>query len=155
MGLLSKYVKPCISCNEYKSNPNNIMGCNPFPTMGAIEEVDPHGVQRLAIDAMCQTKRQRMGEVNLVRNIEKKIFEGKRKHGMIRRANNQAPVLGFAQDFKYIWCESEDMLKMMLEKEWWCSLKWFVEIDLFFCLQVVRMGIDMLLHLGKNSQDNF
>jgi len=23
---------------------NNIMGCSPFPTMGKMEEVDPHGV---------------------------------------------------------------------------------------------------------------
>jgi hypothetical protein len=53
------------------------MGCNPFLTMGATEEVDPHGVQWLAIDAMCQTKRQRMEEVNVVCNTEKKTFEGK------------------------------------------------------------------------------
>jgi hypothetical protein len=134
MGLLLQYVKPCISRNEYKSIPNNIMGCNPFPTMGATKEVDPHGVQWLAINAMCQTKKQRMGEVNLVCNIEKKTFEDKRKHGLIGQTDSQTPMLGFAQDFKCARCELGDMLKMMLEKEWWCSLKWFVEMDLFLCL---------------------
>jgi hypothetical protein len=27
-----------------KKIPNGNMGCNPFPTMGATKEVDPHGV---------------------------------------------------------------------------------------------------------------
>jgi len=44
MGLLSQYMKPSIFRNEYKNIPNNIMGCNPFPTMGATEEVDFHRV---------------------------------------------------------------------------------------------------------------
>lgn len=44
MGLLSQYMKPCIFRNEYKNTPNDIVGCDPFPTMGAMEEVDPYGV---------------------------------------------------------------------------------------------------------------
>jgi hypothetical protein len=38
-------VKPCISCNGCKNIPNDIMGYNPLPTMGTIEEVDsPKGL---------------------------------------------------------------------------------------------------------------
>jgi len=44
MGLFLQYMKHCISCNEYKNIPNNIMGCDPFPIMGTMEEVDPYGV---------------------------------------------------------------------------------------------------------------
>jgi hypothetical protein len=44
MDLLLQYVKPCIFRNEYKNIPNDIMGCNPFPTMGTTKELDFHGV---------------------------------------------------------------------------------------------------------------
>ncbi len=44
MGLQPQNMKLCISRNGHKNIPNNIMGCNHFPTMGAMKEVDPHGV---------------------------------------------------------------------------------------------------------------
>jgi hypothetical protein len=43
VGLLLQNMKPWIYHNVCK-NVLNIMGCNHLPTMGAIEEVDPHGV---------------------------------------------------------------------------------------------------------------
>lgn len=68
---------------------------------------------------------------------------------MIGRIDSQALMLGFAQDFKHVRCELEDMLKMMLEKEWWCNLKWFVAVDLFPCLQAIWMGVNMLSQLRE------
>jgi hypothetical protein len=44
MGLQPLNMKLDISRNGCKKIPNIIMGCNPLPTMGAIEEVDLHGV---------------------------------------------------------------------------------------------------------------
>jgi hypothetical protein len=44
MGLQLLNMKPSISHNGFKKIPNIIMGCNPLPTMGAIKEVDLHGV---------------------------------------------------------------------------------------------------------------
>jgi hypothetical protein len=37
-------MKPCISRNGRKKIPNGIKGYNPFPTMGTMKEMDPHGV---------------------------------------------------------------------------------------------------------------
>jgi hypothetical protein len=44
VSLFQQDVKPYISHNGHKSISNGIMGCGPLPTMGAMEEVDPHGV---------------------------------------------------------------------------------------------------------------
>jgi hypothetical protein len=55
---------------------------------------------------------------NLVRIVEKKTFEAKRKKKMTRWANNQVLVLGPAQDFKCAQCESQGKSERMLKKEW-------------------------------------
>jgi hypothetical protein len=55
------------------------------------------------------------GKPNKVNNAKEKTYEGKWKHGMIGRVDSQAFTPGLAQDFK---CESEDMSKMMLGKDW-------------------------------------
>jgi hypothetical protein len=34
-------MKPCIFCNEGEGILNHIMGCSPFPTMGAMKKVGP------------------------------------------------------------------------------------------------------------------
>jgi hypothetical protein len=44
VGLFPQDMKPYIFHNICKNIWNNIMGCNPFPTMGVVEEVHPHGV---------------------------------------------------------------------------------------------------------------
>jgi hypothetical protein len=44
MGLFLQDMKPYIYHNGCKCVLNSIMGCNPLPTMGITEEVDPHGV---------------------------------------------------------------------------------------------------------------
>jgi hypothetical protein len=44
VGLFLQDVKPYISHNGHKNISNDIMGCSLLPTMGAMEEVDPHGV---------------------------------------------------------------------------------------------------------------
>jgi hypothetical protein len=69
---------------------------------------------------------------------------------MIGQADSQVHVVGFAQDFKCAQCESKDMLKMMLEKEWWCSLKWFVEIDLFLLFTSCSNGNRDVIAFGEN-----
>jgi hypothetical protein len=30
-------------------------------------------------------------------------------------------------------------------------LKWFVEVNLFFCFQVVQIGVNMMLQLGEKA----
>jgi hypothetical protein len=44
MGLLMQNMKPCVYCNGRKNILNGIMGWSPLPIMGAMKEVDPHGV---------------------------------------------------------------------------------------------------------------
>jgi hypothetical protein len=44
VGLFLQTMKLDIFCNGCKSIPNDIMGYNPVRTMGAAEEMDPHGV---------------------------------------------------------------------------------------------------------------
>jgi hypothetical protein len=44
VSLFPQDMKPCISHNGCKNIMDDIMGCNPLPTMGEVEEVDPHGV---------------------------------------------------------------------------------------------------------------
>ncbi len=40
MSLLMQNMKPCNSNNGGEGIPNNIMGCNPLPTMGAMKKMD-------------------------------------------------------------------------------------------------------------------
>jgi hypothetical protein len=40
MGLLMQNIKPCNSSNGREDIPNNIMGCNPLPTMGVIKKIN-------------------------------------------------------------------------------------------------------------------
>jgi hypothetical protein len=61
-------------------------------------------------------KVKRWGKPNVVHNANKKILEVRQKGGMNRQANNQT------QDFKHAHCESKDILKMMLKKEWLYNL---------------------------------
>ncbi len=44
MGLFLQDMKTNIFHNGHKNILNGIMGCSPFPTMGGVEKVDPHGV---------------------------------------------------------------------------------------------------------------
>ncbi len=69
VGLLSQDMKPYISRNKHKNIPNDIIGCDPLPTMGTMEEVNPHGVSWLVTNVMYQTKRWE--RPNLICNTEK------------------------------------------------------------------------------------
>ncbi len=44
VGLFPKSMKLGIFCNGRKNISNDIMGYSPFPTMGVVKKVDPHGV---------------------------------------------------------------------------------------------------------------
>jgi hypothetical protein len=79
----------------------------------------PMGFNRWPQMQCVKPKTKGWGRPNMVHNTQEKTFEGKWKHEMIRWANSQASVLSLAHDSS--WCESKDMSKMMLEKEWSCS----------------------------------
>jgi hypothetical protein len=42
MSLLTQNMKPYISCNGSKGILNNVVRCNPLPTMGVMKKVGPH-----------------------------------------------------------------------------------------------------------------
>jgi hypothetical protein len=67
-------------------------------------------------------KARRWWRPHLIRNTKEKTFEGKRKHGMTRRAINQASMPNLAQNLKRIRREFENMLEMMQKKEWLCNI---------------------------------
>jgi hypothetical protein len=52
MGLLLEDMKSRIFCNSRKSTSHNIMQGHPFLTMNTTKNMDPHKVQRLAINVV-------------------------------------------------------------------------------------------------------
>jgi hypothetical protein len=81
-------MKSRIFGNGHKSISHNIMQGHPLPTMHIMKKVYPHRIQRLITNAVWHPKTKGWERPNLMCNVVEKTFEGGRKKGMIKWANN-------------------------------------------------------------------